>query len=125
MHASRGMDEKWLIICPKMNEIVSLALTLFPTYHMWLLLVASHFSWGFSFFGDFSASASSFQTCMSTSTTASSLHLRIFVNIHTTSHFFVRLECLLTSSSKIRHKVECFVTGLFGDVEILLISIRF
>ena len=30
MHASRGMDEKWLIVYPKMNDIiVSLALTLF------------------------------------------------------------------------------------------------
>ena len=31
MHASRGMNEKWLIMYPKMNETVRLTLTLFPT----------------------------------------------------------------------------------------------
>ena len=46
MHASWGMDEKWLIIYPKMNEIVRLTLTLFPTPlgGFSLLLVASYFS---------------------------------------------------------------------------------
>ena len=72
MHASRGMDEKQLIVYPKINEIVSPTLTLFPDTS-WLLLslhlAASPFSF---FFDDFSALSSSSPTYMFISTTASS-----------------------------------------------------
>ena len=51
MHASRGMDEKWLIIYQKMTEIGGLILALFPTLlggfppFSWRLLHFHFFRW--------------------------------------------------------------------------------
>ena len=111
MHICLTRDVWKMVSClPKNGWNCKPNLNSLPDFFWWFLSVAFHISCGFSFFANLSTLASSSPTSIFKSTTASSLHLHNFFNVHAPLQFFVRLRCLLTLRSEIRHKMECFMT---------------